>query len=135
MKEISYQDAVELMAFARTNDVQIAIRADRYSFCEIKRMTEAGAIFLVPDDPEPELKQPINWELNDKLNELVDEMLTDTPADPKSEKPKRRTVDKGKVLALHAAGWSAAKIADEMRCSTQTVYRIVSEAKEVAEEC
>ena len=102
------------MAFARTNDVQIAIRADRYSFCEIKRMTEAGAIFLIPDDPKPE---PV------------------TPEEPAPEALKRRAIDKGKVMALHNAGWSAAKIADELQCSTQTVYRIVSEAKEVAEEC
>lgn len=113
MKEITYQDAVELMAFARTNDVQIAIRADRYSFCEIKRMTEAGAIFLVPDDPKPEPK---------------------APEAPAPEAPKRRAIDKGKVMALHNAGWSAAKIADELQCSTQTVYAIISKAKQEQKE-
>lgn len=41
---------------------------------------------------------------------------------PKEEKPKRKRIDQGKVLALAKAGWSAPKIADEMGCSVQAVY-------------
>ncbi len=44
---------------------------------------------------------------------------------PKKIKPK--PVDKGKVGALYKAGWTVAKIADEMRCSQGTVYRIIKE--------
>jgi len=39
-------------------------------------------------------------------------------------RPARKTtidLDMGKVKALRAAGWSYAKIADEMRCSAQTI--------------
>ena len=44
------------------------------------------------------------------------------PDEPKEEpKKKRKTIDHGKIMALHRAGWSVAKIADEMRVSDQTV--------------
>ncbi len=48
------------------------------------------------------------------------------PEEPKEEpneepKKKRKTIDHGKIMALHRAGWSVAKIADEMRVSDQTV--------------
>ena len=42
--------------------------------------------------------------------------------EPKEEKPKRKRIDQGKVLALAKAGWTVAKIADEMSCSVQAVY-------------
>lgn len=44
--------------------------------------------------------------------------------DPKPTK-KRKPIDKGKVKALHEAGWSAAKIADEMGCSSANIYLIL----------
>lgn len=40
---------------------------------------------------------------------------------PIGKKPKK-TVDVGKLIALHNAGWSVAKIADELGVSTRTVY-------------
>lgn len=39
----------------------------------------------------------------------------------------RKKVDRGKVMALHKAGWSLSKIADEMGCSAQRVHQIVKE--------
>ncbi len=44
-------------------------------------------------------------------------------------KPKvpRKVIDKGKVGALYKAGWSVAKIADEMRCNQSTIYRTIKE--------
>lgn len=40
---------------------------------------------------------------------------------PKKTEPKRKTFDTGKLGALRKAGWSVAKIADEMGVSEQTV--------------
>ena len=37
------------------------------------------------------------------------------------KKPKKNEIDHGKILALAEAGWSVAKIADEMGCSMATV--------------
>lgn len=39
----------------------------------------------------------------------------------------RKKVDRGKVMALHKAGWSLTKIGEEMRCSTQRIHQIVKE--------
>ena len=43
------------------------------------------------------------------------------PPPPIGKKPKK-TVDVGKLIALHNAGWPVAKIADELGVSTRTVY-------------
>lgn len=53
------------------------------------------------------------------------------------DKPKRKPgpkakIDRGKVGALHTAGWSVPKIADEMRCSEQTVKNIIKELEATA---
>ena len=50
--------------------------------------------------------------------------------EPKEEKPKRKRIDQGKVLALAKAGWTVAKIADEMDCSYPTVRNIIKAVKE-----
>ncbi len=47
---------------------------------------------------------------------------------PKAKKS-TSTVDHGKIMALHKAGWSVAKIADEMRCSEQTVRNHIEKEK------
>lgn len=42
---------------------------------------------------------------------------------PERKRGKRtRKLDVAKIKSLHNAGWSAAKIADELNCATGTVY-------------
>lgn len=43
--------------------------------------------------------------------------------DPLSRKEAKKAVDVGKLIALHNAGWPAAKIADELKVSVRTVYK------------
>ena len=45
------------------------------------------------------------------------------PDPPQTGKKAKKTVDVGKLIALHNAGWSVAKIADELKVSVQTVYK------------
>ena len=42
---------------------------------------------------------------------------------------KGKVVDRGKVLALHKAGWSQAKIADEMGCHPSRISQILKEER------
>lgn len=50
--------------------------------------------------------------------------------EPESEKKSgRKKIDRGKVMALHRAGWSNKKIADEMACSEASVSMILKEEK------
>lgn len=50
-----------------------------------------------------------------------------TPRDSKASKKK---IDRGKVLALHKAGWTGKKIAEEMQCSEGLISTILKEMKE-----
>ena len=47
--------------------------------------------------------------------------------------PTKKIIDRGKVKALHEAGWSNTKIADEMKCSTWSVSMILKELREQEE--
>ena len=49
---------------------------------------------------------------------------------PEEPKPAKKPIDKGKIVALRNAGWVVKDIADEMRCSTQLVYKVLNEAKQ-----
>jgi len=49
----------------------------------------------------------------------------------KAKEPKaRRKLDVGKMIALRNAGWTYAKIADEMGCATQTVINYIGREAE-----
>lgn len=84
----------------------------------------------------------------EKLRDFVGAEPAEEPAEPVPDpeeqqpdpepKPKRKRntggkkgapkqIDRGKVFALRKAGWTAAKIADEMKCSLGTVKRILQE--------
>ena len=67
------------------------------------------------------------WE---ELNAEVDTPKREEAPVPKpSTNPtgKKKPLDDGKMLALRKAGWTYEKIADEMRCSAQTVINHIKE--------
>ena len=41
----------------------------------------------------------------------------------------RKKIDRGKVMALHNAGWKNVKIAEEMGCSEWSVSMIIKDEK------
>ncbi len=45
------------------------------------------------------------------------------------QKAERKRIDRGKLMALHNAGWKASKIADEMGISEGAVHNTVSKIK------
>lgn len=60
--------------------------------------------------------------------EEAEEEKQSPPAEPE-KKSGRKKIDRGKVLALHRAGWSNKKIADEMACSEASVSTILKEER------
>lgn len=74
-----------------------------------------------PDQEEPEKEEPTQEEPKEAEPKEAEHI----EIAPKKIKPK--PVDKGKVGALYTAGWTVAMIADEMRCSQGTIYRIIKE--------
>lgn len=75
-------------------------------------------------------------EMREIWKKVQEDSKVTAAADPEpkkaKEKPKkkerRKELDVPKMKALREAGWSMAKIADEMRCSPQTVSNKLKEA-------
>lgn len=81
-----------------------------------------------------ELKIIIRFILEEERRQAREEYLealanAPTPEDPKPKKTAPKKIDHGKIIALYKAGWSVAKIADEMRCSDQTVRNHITQAQ------
>lgn len=91
---------------------------------------------LIADIEEVEA-EPVELEAADSKLMCFEEDLEEEQSEPKEvpvkeqkeKKPRGRqtTIDWGKVGALRKAGWSVAKIADEMGIGQATVYRHLSE--------
>lgn len=68
------------------------------------------------------------------VEKAVEGRLESPPEGSEKEKPKktgkRTKIDRGKVMALHNAGWTNKKIADEMECSEWSVSMILKELSE-----
>lgn len=82
---------------------------------------EPGEIgILIEDVEEPEQQEEVTE--------------PNTPDAPQETDPVRgrRKIDRGKVMALHNAGWSNVKIAEEMGCSAWSVGTIIKEEKQNA---
>ena len=122
----------------------------------MKQMTNEEATKIMND-----LSSKLDWiqrELNDVMRQCAvlywglsqaepvadpfaaPQPTAETPEEQKTvnvEKPDRNPVDKGKVLALHKAGWTLKAIADDVGCSIPTVSKILKAlepAKEPEEE-
>ena len=48
--------------------------------------------------------------------------IKEMPSPERKRGKRTRKLDVAKIKSLHNAGWSAAKIADELNCATGTVY-------------
>ena len=86
---------------------------------EIQIGTDAEHEQTGPDRSEPVQEEPKQEEPK----------KAETKAKPKATK-KAQPIDKGKIGALRKAGWAIAEIADEMKCSNATVYKVLNELKE-----
>lgn len=59
----------------------------------------------------------------------VYDVVEEVPEKTEKAKPKKgRKVDTGKIKALYDGKWSIKAIADEMKCSEQTVRNVIKEA-------
>lgn len=84
------------------------------------------------EDPSEKRIHETMMKLHGEEWEPEPESSENTPPDENSTRcvdssANRKKVDRGKVMALHKAGWSLSKIADEMGCSAQRVHQIVKE--------
>ena len=86
---------------------------------------------IIDMDPEENQPEPFQEEPLQDEPKPEPKKTASKPA-PKKTAPKKNTkpIDKGKIGALHRAGWSASKIADEMKLGLSTVYKIIKEIQE-----
>ena len=86
------------------------------------------------EEPE-EMKEPAKdmGKICKEIMEAAGKTPKEEPVSPPEEPEKksgRKKIDRGKVMALHNAGWANKKIADEMACSEWSVSMILKELSE-----
>ena len=96
-----------------TENMQMAIE---YRDLLLEILDLEGKVFGAEELPEEKPVVPI-----------VEKKPEEKPKKPGGRKFK---VDRGKILALHRAGWKAADIARDVSCSDWTVNKVIREAKE-----
>ncbi len=121
VKQIDEKTALELAAKGKEVLVMAPITTDPEKWIDYEPSTLGhmleGCMFF-RREPAMEVEsagQTIEFDPAEPENAQPD------PPPPTGKKAKK-TVDVGKLIALHNAGWSVAKIADELGVSTRTVY-------------
>ena len=61
---------------------------------------------------------------------LGEQPKQDKPKEPKPKGGVRKKIDRGRVFALHRAGWSPSKIAEDVGCSANAIYHILGEFRD-----
>lgn len=89
--------------------------------------------FEFPEDPD-EIPLPCMDEPEEDPHILIPDSIPHSENTPDALQEgdsvpgnRRRKIDRGKVMALHNAGWSNVKIAEEMGCSSWSVSMIIKE--------
>ena len=115
--------------------------------CEDTTVSElsssAGFVRIVPEEiaaPDDEPQNPMMsfTDMPRKDYSPIDDsehegdIISVESAPPQKNAPKRKVLDWGKIQALHKAGWSHAKIADEMGCTVSTVATGLSKLRKEA---
>ena len=93
-------------------------KADFTEYINLTKLLQDSII--VVDSEEKDIK------VDNCLQDNADSICENTNNNSTSNsKRKQKQIDKGKIIALHNAGWSVTKIADEMKCAVSTVYKII----------
>ena len=103
LKQIALVDAVKRVI----NGHRVFMMMEIDPHTTIEDLSFSDGFIVIEEDPQPE-PEP---EPKPKTK----------PTKQSKAEPKKTGVDHGKLIALHKAGWSIEKIADEMGCTTTTV--------------
>lgn len=108
LKQIALVDAVKRVI----NGHRVYIMFEIDPQTTIEDLGFADGFLIEEEDPQPDPKP-----------EPEPKTKPEPKAKPKTEPKKSGPtgIDHGKLIALHKAGWSIEKIADEMDCTTTTV--------------
>lgn len=126
VKQIDEKTALELAA--KGKEVLVMVPAGKDPGWEgmmpdtLGHMLEGCMFFRREPAMEVELVEPAE----------IEKAQPDPPPAGKKRGPKK-ALDVGKLVALHNAGWPAAKIADELRVTERTVYAHLQKFREEGE--
>lgn len=127
IKQIDEKTALELAA--KGKEVLILVPGGKDSGWEgmmpdtLEHMLEGCMFFRKEPAMEVELME-LTVEPAGQTIEFGPAEPEEAQSDPPTVRKKpKKTVDVGKLIALHNAGWSVAKIADESKVSVRTVYK------------
>ena len=110
LKQIALVDAVKRVI----NGHRVYIMFEIDPQTTIEDLGFADGFLIEEEDPQPEAKpEP------EHKPKTEPKAKTKPKTEPKKSGP--AGIDHGKLIALHKAGWSIEKIADEMGCTTTTV--------------
>ena len=125
IKQIDAKAALQLAA--KGKEVLILVPGGKDSGWEgmmpdtLEHMLEGCMFFRQEPAMEVELMELTVEPAGQTIEPGLEEPENAQPDPPTGKKPKK-TVDVGKLIALHNAGWPVAKIADELGISMRTVY-------------
>ncbi|MDD3338462.1 MAG: hypothetical protein PHS82_06345 [Lachnospiraceae bacterium] len=108
MEEITYQEAIDLMAYGGRDDVLIAVPQpmSELTLPEVRKLANAGAVFSIPANEEKQDIKPFATEEKEI-----------PPEKSSAAKKAKKELNIGKIRALKDAGWDADEIAAELGCS------------------
>ena len=118
LKQIALVDAVKRVI----NGHRVYIMFEIDPQTTIEDLGFADGFLIEEEEPQPEHK-PEPKEYKAKI-----EPKTKPKTEPKKSGP--AGIDHGKLIALHKAGWSIEKIADELGCSSQTVLNHIKQEQD-----
>lgn len=120
---------LELDGCLSTNQVRVILGLQVDKIPDVQP-TEPAIWIEGMEEPEDLSEEPKQEELDPHIGIPDNIPHSEDPITPPSKKEKKgRVVDRGKVLALHKAGWSNAKIADEMGCHPSRISQILKEER------
>ena len=127
VKQIDEKTALELAAKGKEVLVMAPITTDPekwidYEPSTLGHMLEGCMFFRKEPAMEAELMELTVEPAGQTIEIGPAEPENAQPDSPPTGKKAKKTVDVGKLIALHNAGWSVAKIADELGVSTGAVY-------------
>lgn len=110
LKQIALVDAVKRVI----NGHRVFMMMEIDPHTTIEDLSFSDGFIVIEEDPQPEAKP-------------------EAKPEPKPTQPKAKaqpSVDHGKIMALHNAGWSTIAIAKEMGCTGQTVRNHIAQDKD-----
>ena len=127
IKQVEEKTALELAA--KGKEVLVMVPGGKDSGWEdmmpdtLEHMLEGCMFFRQEPAMEVELMELTVEPAGQTIEFGLAEPENTQPDPPPTGKKPKKTVDVGKLIALHNAGWPVAKIADELGVSVQTVYK------------